>query len=640
MTSLLFSILSFSLVSIIFIGFGLFIVSSALKHLTVLERWLVAITVGIIAWALLLYGLSWIDLRWLSLALVVGGSLAGWLKWRYQLFDGVYRIDRILAAIIVVGVIAQLYLVFPNGLLFEDGLRFYGINAHDGMWHVTLMETLQRPFPPQMPTYAGVGLKGYHFLIDLWGSELARVFAISPVDLTFRWFPVLFSVLSGLSVFALLRRITKRRISAYFGVFLTYAAGSLGYALSLVGNQSHWWETAFWAQQSITTFINLPLGVSFAILPVILLLTTIYFESKKDSKLLWIAALLVGSMISIKAYGGVLTAVGFVFVLTLYGLMSKKLAVLGPILLSLMIAGLLLISQLQPGNGSFIWQPGWFLKTMMESADRVHYPIWELQRQTYVSQNNIPRLIQLWLLAFVAFFVGNMGIRIIGFVPVIREGIAARKRYSFVTAFMLVIVILGIVLPMLVLQKGVLWNSIQFIYYSLFVMNIFTARFVDSIKSERKRIALLVILVMLTMPTTIQTLSTYYSDYQIQDYLLISHDELEALSYIQQLPDNTALLTGYSNTSYVSAFSGKSVFYADEIQASIFLLPLDRGNMVVRVFCHDAKSGEIKDLMKANNLTHVYVTKSNNTDCAGEYHNNELMDAVFANSTAAVYELK
>jgi hypothetical protein len=283
MITILLSILSFSIACVVFIGFGLFVASSALKHLSVLERWIVTIASGIAVWALLIYGFSWIHLRWLSLLLVVGGSVMGWRKWGRHLLKGPLRIDWILAAIVMTGVISQLFLVFPSGLVFEDGMRFYGVNAHDGMWHVTLMEILQQPFPPEMPTYAGVELKGYHFLADLWGSELARVFAIPPVDLTFRWLPGLFSLLSGLSLFALLRRITKSKVAAYFGVFLTYAAGSLGYALSLMGNQTHSWETAFWAQQSVSTFINLPLGVSFAILPVILLLLTVYFDSKKTT---------------------------------------------------------------------------------------------------------------------------------------------------------------------------------------------------------------------------------------------------------------------------------------------------------------------------------------------------------------------
>jgi hypothetical protein len=345
-------------------------------------------------------------------------------------------------------------------------------------------------------------------------------------------------------------------------------------------------------------------------------------------------------MISIKAYGGVLTVAAFASTLMLYGFFSKKLVVWRPIVLSLLISGLLLVSQLQPGSGSFIWQPGWFLKTMMESADRVNYPTWELQRQTYVFEHNIPRLIQLWLTAFLVFFIGNMGIRIFGLVSVIRDTLMVRKLFSYVTLFMLVIVVLGALLPLLLLQKGVVWNSIQFIYYTLFVMNIFTAMFIDSIANKKIRIATVITLVLLTLPTTIHTLSVYYKNYLKPDsYLLISHDELEALSFIKQLPSDSKVLADYHDTSYVSAMSGKSVYYADETQASILLLPLDRGDDVVRVFCHDAKAGEVKELMKDHDLTHVYTTKSDNADCVGDFENNEFMDKVFENAESAVYQL-
>ncbi len=444
----------FLLVCVITCGFGFFITSLTKQRLSTLEQVSVGLIVGIAGWALLLYGFAWINVRNMSFVLVILGSIVGW--WKYKaLFKSKIVFDWIAIGIIFFGVMGQLFLVAPSGLMYTNGVRFYGVNAHDGMWHVTLMESLQNPFPPELPTYAGVSLKGYHYLIDLWGSELLRIFHIPAADLTFRWFPLLFAINTGLGSYAFLKRISKTRTAHYLGLFSLYFAGSFGYILSLIGHHDHAWETAFWAQQSISTFINLPLGASFALVAITLLLMQIYFKEEHISTL-WLASLLVGVSLPIKAYGGVLIVGGFCFVLGIYSLVRRQLSVLGPMLFSIILTGLFMFPQFQPGKQSFLFQPGWFLKTMMETPDRVNYPLWELQRQTYALHHNSLRLIEYWTIAFGIFLVGNMGVRTIGF--------WAMRKQSYLILFMEVVVVTGIALPMLLLQTGVVWNAIQFVY--------------------------------------------------------------------------------------------------------------------------------------------------------------------------------
>jgi len=624
------SLILFIVVCIIVVGFGLLIISPAQRWFTPLEQWVIGAVIGMAAWALLVYGFAWINLKTVSFVIAVMASIFGWWKNR-SLLKTKYVVDWIAGGIIVLGIVGQLFLVAPSGFTYNDGIRFYGVNAHDGMWHVTLMESLSHTFPPELPTYSGIPLKGYHYVIDLWGSELARVFQIPAVDLTFRWFPLLFSLITGLGSYAFLRRITKTKTAVYVGLFLMYFAGSFGYVLSIIGHQRHAGETAFWAQQSISTFINLPLGASFALVVVTLLLLHIYFKEEQIS-LLWLASLLIGISLPVKAYGGVLMVGGFCFILMIYGFIKRRPAVFGPMMFSVLLTLLFVLPQLQPGKPSFLIQPGWFLKTMMESPDHVNYPLWELQRQTYAAHNNYPRIIEYWMIAFGIFFVGNMGARTIG--------LLAYKKRSFTILFMWIVMVTSIAIPTLLLQTGIVWNAIQFVYYALFVMNFLTAMVIDSIPRPRFRVIVVILLVACSLPTSVKALLDYGKMYSKSDsYFLIPNKELEALSFVNSLPDSAKILTAYSYESYIPAMTGKSVYYVDETQAMILLLPLDRRQSVVRMFCHKADDEEIKGLMEQNKLTYIYTTKSKNVDCHPNFDNNPYLTKVFSNELSSVYKL-
>ena len=70
----------------------------------------------------------------------------------------------------------------------------------------------------------------------------------------------------------------------------------------------------------------------------------------------------------------------------------------------------------------------------------------------------------------------------------------------------------GLVLAMTFVQKGTPWNTIQFVYYSLFfsgiVAGIAFQQFIEK-KAKPVRGILIVALLILTLPTTYSTLKHY-----------------------------------------------------------------------------------------------------------------------------------
>mgnify|MGYP001613685838 FL=1 len=77
------------------------------------------------------------------------------------------------------------------------------------------------------------------------------------------------------------------------------------------------------------------------------------------------------------------------------------------------------------------------------------------------------KAIPAYLVAFLIFLVGNMGTRIIFLFRKI-------KKITEIDIFIYSIITAGTIIPMLFLQKGTPWNTIQFFYYSLFFSGILT----------------------------------------------------------------------------------------------------------------------------------------------------------------------
>ena len=48
-----------------------------------------------------------------------------------------------------------------SGLVYDYGMGFWGANAHDGLWHVTLIESLSRG-SLKLPIFSGETIHNYH----------------------------------------------------------------------------------------------------------------------------------------------------------------------------------------------------------------------------------------------------------------------------------------------------------------------------------------------------------------------------------------------------------------------------------------------------------------------------------------------
>lgn len=606
----------------------------------VLSRNLIlSIPIGLVVFTLSAYFLGYLKADFLIWALPVC-SLLGMVKVGFpKIPKPVFNPQGLLLILILVlGSITWLLTQVKNGLIYNFGYGFWGPNGHDGIWHLALISELQRNFPPQNPVFAGVALKNYHYFYDLLLARSGSLFSINSQDLLFRFFPILISVIAGLLVFHVVRKMANFWAAA-IALFFVYFGGSFGWLVSYFRDKSFGGETMFWAQQGISTLLNPPFAISILIFLAGLYLFYELQEQKDQVKLGWILiAILWGSLIEFKAYGGVVV-VGALALYTLEKIIFKRdFKTLPLFLLTSMVSALVFLPNNSGSSSVFVLSPLWFIYSMIEFQDRLNW-----QRLNMAIQSGVPyKLVIGSLVGLIVFFLGNLGTRIVGLFAIKR---LLKQR------ILLYMGILGIILPLLFIQKGTNWNSIQFFYYSLLIFSILSGITIASVKSKialKYTIVLISAVIILTIPTTLDTLKHYVP---ARPPARLSLAEIEALEFLKKQPDgvvmtlpydtkmrdkfNTPLpLAFYAPTAYVAAFSAHPTFLDDTINLEILNIDYKGRVNLQRDF---VKIPEVsKKILKENSISYVYTLKIQNFN---EDENKMGIKKIFENEEVEIFKI-
>jgi len=528
------------------------------------------------------------------------------------------RIKDIL--LIVVGSVIWSLIMVKSGLVYSYGMGFWGPNGHDGVWHIALAESLSRG-SRGMPVFSGEILKNYHAGFDLILAALHKLTTIPIVNLYFQIIPPILAVLIGILTYKFVILWRKSKEEAFWATFFVYFGGSFGWLVSLLRQGTLEGESMFWAQQSISTLINPPFALSL----VLLLIGLILLVKKKN---LLSIILCFGILIQIKAYAGVL-GLGALLVSGVYDrLKNNNYFLLKAFFGSLTVTLLLFFLFNRDSVGLLVFRPFWFLETMMGLTDRLGWLRFGSAMTNYRLGNIWIKAIPAYLIAFVIFWVGNMGTRIIKAI-LVWKWIKNFKKIGWVEIFIASLVIAGGLIPMFFLQTGTPWNTIQFFYYSLFFSGILAGVVFGEISSKSKNSILYGIevaaLFALTLPTTIGTLRHYLP---ARPPAMISNEELEALKFLSTQPAGVVLtypfdkykakeaeanpprpLFLYESTAYVSAFAKKPVFLEDEVNLDITGYVWRERREKVLNFYSTLKEGEVREFLKSNNISYVYWIK-------------------------------
>ncbi len=521
--------------------------------------------------------------------------------------------------LIILGTVAWSLTMVKSGLKYDYGYGFWGPNAHDGIWHIALSQSLAKG-SLEMPIFSGELIKNYHLGFDIILTLLHTLTRIPILTLYFQILPPLIALVVGYLTYRLTKNI--------YSVFFIYFGGSVAWIL----NKG---ESAFWSQQSISTLINPPFALSLVILLLGLL-------SLKNNR--FIASIIIFSLLpQIKIYAGLLAFAG----LAIGGIKNKFFWRV--LLVSLIIGSCLFLILNRNSLSLIIWQPGWFLQTLF-LPDRLDWPKFYSALNTYSLSGPIWKAIPASVVALAIFIIGNSGTRLVALLNPIKTSKLLNPELSI---FIWTTIILGVVLPNLFIQSGTSWNTIQFFYYSLFFLSLVSGLSLSLIIKKLPqtiKVLLIVTISLTTLPTTYLTLKQYLPS---RPPAKVSSSEIEALKFLSSQPSGTVLTLPfdkyaadaaisnpprpiylYESTAYVSAFSNKPTYLEDEVNLNITGYAWQSRREKAKKFFEQPDSIYQSTFLMENKINYIYLPKLKDNDIVSP-----LLKKVFENQEIAIYSL-
>ena len=534
-----------------------------------------------------------------------------------------FSIDKKALVVILLGSLVWSLTMVKSGLIYDYGMGFWGPNGHDGIWHIALIKSLARG-SWEMPIFAGESLRNYHVGYDLLLAFISRITRLDPTFLYFQLLPPVMALLIGALTYKFVLNWRDSKPQALWATFFVYFGGSFGWIVSLLRTGKLGGESMFWAQQGISTLINPPFALSL----VLLLWGLIILLKKK--KRIWdylLAVLVFGILIQVKAYAGVL-ALGGLILAGMYRFFKNGGKEILLVSVGSFVLSLVLFLPLNSGaERLLVFKPFWFLETMMGLSDRVGWDRFASAMTNWRLGNIWIKAVPAYIVAFAIFWFGNLGTRVLKEILVLRW-IRNVKKLDWLEVFFASVIVAGAILPMLLLQEGTPWNTIQFVYYSLFASGILAGAVLGELTQKLggpKAWAVAIAVVLLTIPTTIATLEHYLPS---RPPSMIPRAELEALEFLSRQPDGVVLtypfdrqkakaaeanpprpLYLYESTAYVSALSGKSVYLEDEVNLDITGYPWRERRNKVEGFLLSLDHSLVREFPRVNNIAYVYWLK-------------------------------
>lgn len=545
--------------------------------------------------------------------------------------------------LILFGMVIWSLTMIKSGLTYSYGIGFWGPNGHDGVWHIAVAQGIANG-SWDMPVFAGEQLKNYHIGFDLFLAALHKMTLVPISILYFQILPVIFSLVIGFLVYQFTLSWTKSKSDAFWSTFFVYFSGSWGWVITFLRNKDFGGESMFWSQQSLSTLVNPPFALSLIILLLGLIVLNKGLKTK-DKRQLIIATFLFGILVQIKVYAGILVLIGL-FTSGIFRIINRNgfdvfKVFSGALILSIIF--LLPITDLSQTSLEF--KPFWFLQTLMADQSRLYWPRFGEALFNYQLAGNWIKGSVAYGVAFIIFLIGNIGIRIFS-LPYLLGRIRNIKHLTTLEIINLTIIGAGIGITLLFVQTSVPWNTIQFMYYSLFFLAVFAgigfSELLTKAQSRTTRIFEISALVMLVIPVLISTLRHYLPN---RPPAMISTEELKALQFLRDQPGGVVLtlpfdksaaeaaidnpprpLYLYESTAYVSAYTGKQTYLEDEVNLEITGYEWKRRKNEIE------NENRVINLVKGNNIKYIYVTKKN----IGVYDFNNL-EKIFENLEIVIY---
>ncbi len=269
-------------------------------------------------------------------------------------------------------------------------------------------------------------------------------------------------------------------------------------------------------------------------------------------------------------------------------------------------------------------------------------------------------LVWLEFWAIVLFIVGNSGLRILGIIEIVRK---FWKKIDEVDVFMFAGLAVPLIIVLLFIQNGIVFNLIQFMQIFFHFFGIFAAASVILILKKLKkpllRWAVFLLIVLIAIPTAIGNLFDFYYPGRGGPLAKVTNNELQALDWLKRnTPKEAVVLTkpfwghgetrydkqpwpisAWYSTAYVFVFSGRYAYLSGEEQLMITGYQTKDDLVKIGKFfsCSDKKESE--SFFTENKINYIYVRKDEIKNPVCRQLINLTINSVFENEEVLIYKI-
>ncbi|HRN69581.1 MAG TPA: hypothetical protein PLS49_00195, partial [Candidatus Woesebacteria bacterium] len=613
------------------------IVQQFLPFKSFTTRLLFACVIGIVLWAVQGYLFGYLQIRFMSYLYILVFFVLFIKQWqdfvhRMRVFRGTFKkVDKIAVVLILVGVIVQTFPIFGSGMRYADGVRFFHVNATDGILHLGYIQSMIKSFPPQEPGI-NASLVNYHYWSDLVIAEFARVWNQPVIHLFFQYFVPVISLLTGVAVYLLVRTWGGSKNVARWALFLLFFAGDAAYLIMFILHQRISFSSPA-IDNGLLQFLNMPHAMAKMIF--ITSLISLYYWVKTKSALFGTVTVgLFSVLVGFKVYYGIFVAIAllwmgvYMVVKSIVQNLKKRGIVKGVLLgiwdqkyLAMLILAFALIGAAiyfppNKASGGLFYAPLEWPKLFL-GAGALEFEEWWLRRQVYEQAHNIKALFLYDSIAVLITLISVYGTRLLGILPT--RGLAKKLGPELLLFFIPTVIIFNI-LGLYTLQESGLFNVYNFFVVSSIILTLFAAFWLAEVQKIKKvGVVLCGLFVLFTVPRVYVEGKILFTQYttEINRSRLISNSELEALEFVRSNTDSNDIIQTHVRNSwdqvtpYSIYFANRSSYMTGTELLETHNQPIKEREVNLEYLFKSPNSGEFAQNMKKFNIDYVILKKDN-----------------------------
>ncbi len=630
-------VLAISAFTVSFYFPGLFFISFfKIKHVFV--RFLLENILGFVIWAYQGYIFGSIGMRWLSYV-YLGVIFCGLLFFRkkikktmsiFEVVRMLPSVDKIVFILICFGLVIQMIPVFGSGILYPEGVRFFGVNSRDGIMHMAYIQSISEHFPPLEPGAVGLKIVNYHYWSDLVVADLVRIWHLPITHLFFQLLPIYISLLTGITMYSIVRIWGGSRRTSFLALFFLYCGGEATYIFMLIFHKSFGFYTPS-IDNGVGQFLNMP-NASAKMVFLGSFIPLYYWITTKEKKWGILSIIFFASLIGFKVYYGLFALLGFFFLsfgelannlfLTLRERqitmikMSERIGYQFLLLSILLLTTLFIYIPVNGKAGGLFFAPLEWPKIFL-GAGGIDLNDWWLRKQVYEQARSFKGLFLIHTIAIVIGLLCIHGTRLIGFFSSKKLLTILGWRHMF---FFLPGLIIFQFLGLYTLQISGGFNVFNFFVVTTVILSLFSAFFLEGLLKRKTIIvsSIVFLIFVLTIPRvindTISNVKNYFDKTAHSD--LYTNSELLALSFIKQHTSKLVVVQSHPNNPidvfvpYVPFFTDRFSYLSGEGLLETHNQPvIERKNILTKLFA--IRDQELFfNLIKQKEISIIYLKKT------------------------------